>query len=72
MAASTTIKTQVRVPRGSIEKELIIQFNALVAAFDVVTAKLDADAGVTDTNYSALATGYAKLGNAAGTAITAQ
>jgi hypothetical protein len=72
MAAATTIKTQVRVPRNSIEKETIIQLNNLITAFDVVTAKLDADGGVTDTNYSALATGYSKIGNAAGTAITAQ
>lgn len=72
MAAITTIKTQVRLPRGSIEKETVIQLNALIAAIDVLTAKLDLDAGVTDTNYSALVTNYAKIGNAAGTAVTAQ
>jgi hypothetical protein len=32
------------------------QLNNLITAFRVLTAKMDADAGVTDTNYTALTT----------------
>lgn len=72
MTAGTTKQHRVREARGSIQKEVLIQLNNLITAFDVLTAKLDLDAGVTDTNYAALTTGYAKIGNEAGTAVTAQ
>lgn len=35
-------------------QELRILLNALIDGIRVVTAKLDADAGVTDTNYTAV------------------
>lgn len=69
-------------------RDLIIQLNKLVDDVELirlwavaVTAKLDLDAGVTDTNYAAAATlvaidaaskmTVAKIGNEAGTAISA-
>lgn len=44
-----------RLGLGTLLKELIAQNNALRASLAAVTAKLDADAGVTDTNYTATA-----------------
>lgn len=39
---------------GDIIAELTAQVNALTTAHNALTAKLDADAGVTDTNYTSL------------------
>jgi len=36
------------------QRELVLMLNSLVDALRVVTDKLDADATVTDTNYTAL------------------
>lgn len=43
---------------------LRLEFNKLVTNLRVLTAKLDADAGVTDTNYSALVIDSAASGPA--------
>jgi hypothetical protein len=39
---------------GDVVAELVAQVNALTTAHNAMAAKLDADAGVTDTNYTAL------------------
>ena len=41
---------------GTTLQELITAHNALVTAYNVLVAKLNADAGVTDTNYAAVTT----------------
>ena len=61
---------------GSATRDTVISYNKLLTKFDALLTKLDADAGVTDTNYtSTLGTastgGPQKIGNDAGTAITA-
>ena len=38
---------------GNVLTDLITQHNALVVKFNALLAKLDADGGVTDTNYAA-------------------
>lgn len=43
-----------KVKLGDIIAELTSQVNALTTAHNALTAKLDADAGVTDTNYTSL------------------
>lgn len=55
---------------GSILRRLIIEFNELQANVVAIAAKLDADAGVTDTNYNAQVTAD-QIGDHSGTAITA-
>jgi hypothetical protein len=50
---------------GSLDSDvaaLLTSFNKLVVNLRVLTAKLDADAGVTDTNYAALVTDSAASG----------
>lgn len=42
---------------GGQEYTVVDEFNKLVTQLRVLCAKLDADAGVTDTNYAALVTG---------------
>lgn len=86
--AGTTTKSKRLSRTGDAANDLLIQFNKLVDNVELIrlwavalTAKLDADAGVTDTNYAAAATlaaidtaaemTAAKIGNEAGTAITA-
>lgn len=82
--AGTTTKSRRTQLAGNDVNDLLIQFNKLVddletlrAAYAATLAKLDADAGVTDTNYvslnTVLAAGLtaAKIGNQAGTAVTA-
>lgn len=56
-------------------RDLAIEFNKLVTKFDAALAKLDADAGVTDTDYastlgSAAADGAQQIGDLDGTAIS--
>lgn len=96
MAGTTTTSRETAFP-GADVRDLIIQFGKLVDDVEVIRAglntlatnfnatltKLDADGGVTDTNYNATQavtrTTYdaagdmtaAKIGNNAGTAITA-
>lgn len=74
MANKTTSKDVAGLP-GSSHRDLVIQHNNLVAKVEALYAKLDADAGVTDTNYGALlganSSGEAKqIGDPTGTAIT--
>lgn len=45
---------QNTVAPKSAEQAMLIQLDSLVTAIQALTAKLDADAGVTDTNYTAL------------------
>lgn len=59
----------------SATRDLAIEFNKLVTKFNTLLAKLDDDAGVTDTNYEALlatasAGGADQVGDDSGTAIT--
>lgn len=39
---------------GSVVQELITAYNDLATKHNALLAKLDADAGITDTNYAAL------------------
>lgn len=45
-------------------RNLVTEFNKMVTNLRVLTAKLDADAGVTDTNYGTLVTDSAASGPA--------
>lgn len=71
MASSITkSRDQSGLPGGS-ERDLIIKFNVLVAAIDTLCAKLDADAGVTDTNYTTLVANLnSRIGDPSGTVIS--
>lgn len=86
MAGTTTKSLEQALP-GSACKDTTVQFNKLIADVELLRAaivaiatKLDADAGVTDTNYAAGATlaaidtaaelTAALVGNGAGTAIS--
>lgn len=82
MAGTTTKQTLAGRP-GSALRNLIIEHNKLVddletlrAKYAAALAKLDADAGVTDTDYVSTQTVLAatltaaKIGNTSGTAIT--
>lgn len=46
---------------GDVVADLIAANNALATKFNAVLAKLDADAGVTDTNYAALQGGAVQV-----------
>ena len=46
---------------GDVIADLIAANNALATKFNAVLAKLDADAGVTDTNYAALQGGAVQV-----------
>jgi hypothetical protein len=71
MASAITKSRDNSGEPGSTERDLLVKYNVLVAAFDVLCAKLDADAGVTDTNYAALAGNLcSRIGDMSGTAIT--
>lgn len=50
--AGTAKKRVINRGPTSAVKELLIQFNALNTQFDALLAKLDADVGVSDTNYA--------------------
>lgn len=54
--ADITARTQDRVGMGGELATLRAEFNKLVLQLRALTAKLDADAGVTDANYAALIT----------------
>lgn len=85
--AGTTTKSRITSVKNSDVRDLLINFNKLVddvenirLALVATCTKLDADAGVTDTNYAAQATVAAidtaaemlgaKIGNVLGTAVT--
>jgi hypothetical protein len=58
--------------KGNAVRQLAIELNGLITQFRALLAKLDADAGVTDTTYvSLIDTGYSLVANASGTTITA-
>lgn len=42
------------LPDGQTKQELVVLLAAVVDAVQLIATKLDADAGVTDTNYAAL------------------
>jgi hypothetical protein len=71
--SATTTKSKRSTRRNQDLQDLLVNFNLLCASVDGIAAKLDADAGVTDTTYGSLwTTQYAKIGRAQdGTAITA-
>lgn len=73
---STKVKTSVDL-YGEVggKRDLVIQFNNLVAKFDALLAHLDADAGVSATDFvstfdSNSTNGAQQIGNIAGTAIS--
>lgn len=68
--AATTVKTRIQSTHKSDLREVVIQHNNLITAFDILLAKLDLDAGVSDANYAALAGATsAKIANGSGTVI---
>jgi hypothetical protein len=56
MAAPDNVNARPNSLDGSLEHELRAQVNNLTASLRLLTAKLDADAGVTDTDYDELIT----------------
>lgn len=54
MAAPQLASVLQEFPDNSVIHQLIAQYNLLAAAVNGITTKLDADAGVTDTNYTSL------------------
>ena len=62
MAAPADITVRATASADSDVAKILSQFNLLVTNLRVLTAKLDADAGVTDTNYAALVTDSAASG----------
>lgn len=46
--------SDAKAKTGDVLADLVAQVNALTTAHNALTAKLDADAGVTDTNYTSL------------------
>lgn len=66
MAAPSDISCLAQFPANGVNQidALRVEFNKLVTNFRVLTAKLDADAGVTDTTYGSLVTDSAASGPA--------
>jgi hypothetical protein len=60
----TAARALGRITVGDELETLRGEFNKLVVNLRVLTAKLDADAGVTDTNYGALVTDSSATGPA--------
>lgn len=56
MAAPADKATRPMGLKGSSNADIITQMGNIAASFRLLTAKLDADAGVTDTDYGALIT----------------
>jgi hypothetical protein len=53
-ALNKSMPAAARAKMGDVLAELIKQVNLLTASVVGIAAKLDADAGVTDTNYTSL------------------
>lgn len=53
MAIESVIQHTNRLADGTDRQEMQILLTAIVDALQAITTKLDADAGVTDTNYRA-------------------
>jgi hypothetical protein len=69
--SGTALNRVITAPRGSDMLALINQVNLLMASVDGIAAKLDADAGVTDTNYASLwTTQYSQIKTASGATVT--
>ena len=62
MAAPADITVRSTAFSDSDVAKILQEFNKLVVNLRVLTAKLDADGGVTDTNYGALVTDSAASG----------
>lgn len=58
MAAQSVTQRVNRLADGIDRQELYFLLAAIVDALQALTAKLDADAGVTDTNYAATLATY--------------
>lgn len=56
MAIPANLSRRNTAAPQSTQGAILAEFNKLVTQVRVLTAKLDADAGVTDTNYAALVT----------------
>ena len=71
MASAITKSRDNSGEPGSTERDLLVKFNTLVAAIDTLCAKLDADAGVTDTNYTTLVANLnSRIGDMGGSVIS--
>ena len=71
MASSITKSRDNSGGAGGTERDLLVKFNTLVAAIDTLCTKLDADAGVTDTNYTTLVANLnSRIGDLSGTVIS--
>ena len=71
MASSITKSRDNSGGPGSTERDLLVKFNVLVAAIDTLCAKLDADAGLTDTNYTTLVANLnSRIGDLSGTVVS--
>lgn len=58
MAAESVKERMIGVTDALTKKELQLLVGALVNGLEVIMAKLDADAGITDTNYAATLATY--------------
>jgi hypothetical protein len=72
--ALAVAKCRITSTRGSDLRQLTVQFNNVLDTLRLITVKMDADAGITDTNYTTvLETGVggalSKIGNLAGTSV---
>lgn len=59
--ALTTVSRRDDLPRSSAMRELAVQLNALIANFDALLVKLDADVGVTDVDYESTLDGASRV-----------
>jgi hypothetical protein len=58
--------------KGSGERQVVIELNALITAFRALLAKMDADGTLAATDWaSTIDTGVSQIANGAGTVITA-
>lgn len=60
MAVESVVQRTGRLADGQDRENMQLLLGNLVDALQVLTAKLDADAGVTDTNYAAVLATYIK------------
>ena len=57
--ALATLNKKVTAGPGSVSRALAVSYNATLDNLRVIMLKLDADLGVTDTNYTALFDAFA-------------
>jgi len=53
MAIESVVSRTVVIPDGLTKQELYFLLTAMVSGIQAIATKLDADTGVTDTNYAA-------------------